>query len=116
MIHNQTSRSYIIVAGNIGMGLCIFSQVGRVCMSFTSDDTLCDREMNRRIMYLTTKTIIDEIEKMQREKHSEQSDSGATTSANSPQSKKIVPELNGNEKVEKENCSFAQNEIEKKEN
>ena len=67
-IHNQSSRSYVMVAGNIGMGMCAFSQVGKIYMSFTSDDTICDRKMNRRVMHMTNKYILDEIEKMKKEK------------------------------------------------
>ena len=41
-----SSRSYMILPGNLGMGLNVFSQCGKVYMAFTSDDTCCDREMN----------------------------------------------------------------------
>ena len=64
----MTSRSYVLVAGNMGMGMCAFSQIGRVFMSFTSDDAVCDKTMNKRIMDMTTKNILDEITLMEIEK------------------------------------------------
>lgn len=68
IMHNLSSRSYLLVAGNLGMGMCAFSQLGRMHISFTTDDTVCDREMNQRIIDMTTKNIIDEIELMRKEK------------------------------------------------
>lgn len=73
VMHNLSSRSYIIIAGHLGMGMCAFSQCGKMCISITSDDTICDREMNKRIVDMTTTNILEEISKMQNEKQKDQS-------------------------------------------
>lgn len=64
LMNMMTSRSYLMVAGNMGMGMCIFSQTGKVMASFTSDESVCDRVMNERIMDMTIQNILDEIDKM----------------------------------------------------
>ena len=94
-MHNHSSRSYIMVAGNMGMGLCAFSQVSRVHMSFTSDDSICDKKMNHRIMDSTTKLILDEIEKMKKEKELDQGGSAASTATNDAKSD-AKPEIKTN--------------------
>ena len=57
IMQNVSSWSYIMIAGNLGMGMCAFSQCGALTITLTSDDTVADDEMNRRIMDLTTKNI-----------------------------------------------------------
>jgi hypothetical protein len=63
-MHSIASHSYIVIAGNLGMGFQVFSQVGKVHMSFTTDDAICTKEMNKRIIDMTTENIIKEIENM----------------------------------------------------
>ena len=72
VMQNQSSRSYIMVTGNLGMAVCVYSQVDKLYMSFTSDDAMCDREMNKRIMDLITRNIVGEIERMVGEKRREE--------------------------------------------
>ena len=38
-------------------------------MSFTSDDTICDKPMNQRIMNMVVKNILDEIQRMKTEQN-----------------------------------------------
>ena len=64
----MSSRSYVMVAGNVGACMSVFSQVGHVYMSFTTDDVICDNSMNQRIMDMTTKNILEEISQMEKEK------------------------------------------------
>ena len=54
--------------GNLGFAFCAFSQVDRVCMSLTSDEIVCDKEMNKRVMDLVTCNLLNEIAKMEEEK------------------------------------------------
>ena len=42
--------------------------MGTLYMSFTSDESICGREMNTRIMDMVTDNIVMEINKMDREK------------------------------------------------
>ena len=42
--------------------------MGDFLLSFTTDDAICDKEMNARIMDMIADNIVSEINKMDREK------------------------------------------------
>lgn len=64
----MSSTSYIMVAGNLGMGMCVYSLCGKLHFSFTTDDAICNHSMNKHVMSLTTSYILEEIQKMKDEK------------------------------------------------